>query len=771
MNIGNLRLNVDEKPKDEAREKAMAAEARKKKANETIKEAWQRVLAQKSTPPERAKLLEVAVAMEKGEIGRELVPIGKKQKPFSKTEAMRLYKVLAESQREGKIADLVANTPENYELILDLERLSNVVCDALKEPLVAIDTETTGLDVYVDVIVGVSITNPTLDRHYYIPITPTEDERALDSQEALHIIKRLLTAKHVGKIFHNALFDMAMFLRHGIETVNLAWDTMTAMHVLHENEGKLNYKLKVLATKYLGVPSDTFAELFGKRGFASVPLDVALVYGAKDTHITWDLYLYQRKYLEMMPTILEYYERVEVPLLYVILALERNGYILDLDFAMEYGVELAEKAAILHERIMKVFGDPTLNINSPAQLKPLLSQAIGVELESLDAKKVLKPLAKEHPIVADLLEYKALVKLSGTYIDTLPTKIHPLTGRLYSRFNTMGTVTGRFSTGKDEENKDSEAFNVQNQPKEARKMFKAPPGKVIIGADFKAQEIRAVAYLSGEPVLIQAFKDNKDPYANLAVAFTGLPYEEVYKNPDGSDTEWRKKMKVAWLAWLYGASYYSLGEWLGTTKAGAEEFMTALRASLPVLSAWLDANIDYAAKNGFVWMDKEQRKRRLPDAKRKHIKIPYGKYNDPKWEHAKVNNGKLSGALRQATNARVQGSSAIQMKVTMIAAHELCKGREGWSLWSTVHDELLFEVPVTITREEIALIEDIMLNSYLFGEVANGTDIEIMTIWGEGISVEEFFTGEVHIEDYEDGAKYHRRVALVESVRKGGQEA
>jgi DNA polymerase-1 len=111
------------------------------------------------------------------------------------------------------------------------------------------------------------------------------------------------------------------------------------------------------------------------------------------------------------------------------------------------------------------------------------------------------------------------------------------------------------------------------------------------------------------------------------------------------------------------------------------------------------------------------------------------------------------------------------MKVTMIAAHELCKGREGWSLWSTVHDELLFEVPVTITREEIALIEEVMLNSYLFGEVANGTDIEIMTIWGEGISVEEFFTGEVHIEDYESGEDYHRRVALVESVRKGGQEA
>lgn len=765
--IANLRLNVEE-PKVDAKAKAKEAEYRKKASNETMEEAWQRIATMKNSEPDLVKLREVAMAMRRGELGREP---GKESKKFSKSEAMQLHKVLQESQREAKIADLVANTPENYELILDIERLREVVDAAMLEPIVAVDTETTGLDVLVDKIVGVSITIPSQDRHYYVPIKPTVDERALPAFGALLIIRRLIESWKTKKVFHNAIFDMAMFKRHDIVTNALGWDTMTAMHVLNENEGKGNYKLKILATRYLGEPSDTFAELFGKNAkFADVPLDVALVYGAKDTHITWDLYLYQRKHLERFPTILEYYENVEVPLLYVIFDLERNGYILDLKFAREYGVELAEKAAVLHERILKVFGVPDLNLNSTQQLKPLLSQAIGVELASMDAKKVLKPLADKHPIIADILEYKALVKLSSTYIDTLPTKIHPLTGRLYSRFNTMGTVTGRFSTGKDDENKDSEAFNVQNQPEAARKMFKAPPGKVIIGADFKAQEIRCVAYLSGEPALIKAFKDKKDPYANLAVEFTGLPYEDVNKNPDGSDTKWRKQMKVAWLSWLYGASYHSLGEWLGTTKQGAEEFMTKLRASLPDLAAWLDGNTDFAEKNGFVWIGGQQRKRRLPDAKLKHRKIPYGKYNDPKWADAKLNNGKRGGALRQATNARVQGESAIQMKVTMIAAHKLCKEREGWSLWSTVHDELLFEVPYDISREDIAAIEDVMLNSYRFGEVENGTDIEIMTVWGEGISVEEFFTGEVHIEDYEVGEDYHRRVALVESVRKGGQE-
>jgi DNA polymerase-1 len=739
--IANLRLNVDEpkvNAKAKAKEAAKSAESRKKASNETMEEAWQRIAAMKNSEPDLVKLREVAMAMKKGELGREP---GKESKKFSKSEAMQLHKVLQESQREAKIAELVASTPENYELILDIERLREVVDAAMLEPIVAVDTETTGLDVLVDKIVGVSITIPSQDRHYYVPITPTVDHRALPAFGALLIIRRLIESHNTKKVFHNAIFDMAMFKRHDIVTNALGWDTQTAMHVLNENEGKGNYKLKVLATRYLGAPSDTFAELFGKNAkFADVPLDVALVYGAKDTHITWDLYLYQRKHLERFPTILEYYENVEVPLLYVIFDLERNGYILDLAFAKAYGVELSEKAAVIHERILKVFGVPDLNLNSVQQLKPLLSQAIGVELESMDAKKVLKPLASKHPVVADILEYKALVKLSGTYIDTLPTKIHPLTGRLYSRFNTMGTVTGRFSTGKDEENKESEAFNVQNQPAEARKMFKAPPGKVIIGADFKAQEIRCVAHLSGEPALIKSFKDKKDPYANLAVAYTGLPYEEVNKNPDGSDTKWRKQMKVAWLAWLYGASDFTLGEWLGTTKVLAGEFMSELRESLPILAAWLDGNTDYAEKNGFVWIGGQQRKRRLPDAKLKHKKIPYGKYNDPKWAEARLNNGKKSGAMRQATNARVQGESAIQMKVTMIAVHKWLKDKPGWEMYATIHDELLLEAPEDFSREELAEFEQLMLTSYLFGDVENGTDIEVSTTWGEGVSVDEWFS-------------------------------
>jgi DNA polymerase I len=292
----------------------------------------------------------------------------------------------------------------------------------------------------------------------------------------------------------------------------------------------------------------------------------------------------------------------------------------------------------------------------------------------------------------------------------------------------MGTVTGRFSSGKDEEDKTDQGFNAQNQPGEARPMFIAPPGKVLVGADFKAQEIRCVAYLSGEEVLINAFLEERDPYAMMASNFYKRPYEEVNKNPDGSDTKERKQMKVVWLATLYGMSKYSLAEMLGVPVKEAVQFQSDLFESMPKLNAWIEGNKKFVERNGFVWTDKEARKRRLSDAK-----LKLKGWGDP-------NFSKKNRALRQATNARVQGSSSLQTKVTMLRAHEYCASKPGWSLWSTVHDELIFEVPEDFTQAEAQDIRDIMLNSYRWGDVvSNGTDIEVSRRWGEGVSVDEWF--------------------------------
>jgi DNA polymerase-1 len=718
----NIKLTLKENGDSSARVKAAAE--RKASTIETIAEAWTRVLAMKNSESDQAKLLEVRKAMAEGTVGRSPSDVAKK---FSKAEALRLYKVLAESQREQKLADLVANTPTNYHLITNERQFEELLGEIESEPIIAVDTETTGLDVYADVIVGISLTLPTIDKHVYIPVGHNNCDQ-LGRDYVLETLKPTLEDERVGKVFHNAIFDIAMFRRHGYELKGLAWDTQTAMHVLNENEPKGGYKLKELAPKYLGVESDTFDELFGKNAkFAEIPLDIALVYAAKDTHLTWDLYNFQSAHMRKMPEMYQYYTEVEVPLLQVIAELEANGYILDLDFAKEYGEKLRAEASELHEYLIGELskyheGDEPLNLNSPQQMKPALSKAIGRNLPNLDAKKTLKPLKSEFPILARLLDYKRITKLSGTYIDKLPLKQNATTKRWHSRFNPMGTVTGRFSSGKDEEDKSEQGFNVQNQPEDARKMFVAPPGKVLIGADFKAQEIRCVAHMSGEPALIEAFEQERDPYAMLAVRFTGKPYEEVNKNPDGSDTKERKMMKVAWLAALYGTSKYTMAEQLGTTPDEAAKFMKELFDSLPVLRDWIKENETFAAKYGFVWMDNAQRKRRLPDAT---IKAKWGD---------RENFSKKNRAMRQATNARVQGSSSIQTKVTMIKAHEMCKRKgNGWRLWGSIHDELIFEAPVGFTREDILEVERVMTESYVFGAVANGTDIEAMTRWGKGV--------------------------------------
>ncbi|MEI2356095.1 DNA polymerase [Mesobacillus zeae] len=720
-----LTLNI--KTDTGAAERLAGAVKKKKAATETVEDAWSRILAMNNSEQDQRRLIEVKNGMDAGLIGRVPASVSKR---FSKAEALRLYKQLAESQREQKLADLVAKTPGNYELITSERQFERLLTELANEPIIAVDTETTGVDVYTDVIVGMSFSLPQADKHVYIPVAHDDCEQ-LSRDYVLAGLASILYDESIGKVLHNAIFDIAMFRRHSSDLKGVVWDTMVGMHLLNENEE--SFKLKDLAPKYLNEPSDTFSELFGKNAqFKDVPLDIALVYAAKDTHLTWGLYEFQRKHMEKMPTLLEYYRTVEVPLLYVIVDLEANGYILDLDFAKEYGEQLRKRSEELSAELIATLtpfhnGDEPLNLNSPQQMRPALSKALGIELPNMDAKKTLKPLKGEHKIIADLLEYKKITKLSGTYIDALPTKQNPTTKRWHSRFNPMGTVTGRFSSGKDEEDKTNQGFNVQNQPAGARKMFVAPHGKVIVGADFKAQEIRCVAHLSGEPALIQAFEKGVDPYANMAAKYTGRPYHEVNKNEDGSDTKERKQMKVGWLSMLYGTSKYTLAEQLGSTPEEAAKFMKELFDSMPDLRDWIRDNEKFAEKYGFVWMDGEQRKRRLPDAK-----LKLKGWGDP-------NFGKKNRAMRQATNARVQGSSSIQTKVTMIKAAEYCAKKPGWKLWGSVHDELLFEVPSDFTREEAEDIRRIMVDSYKWGEVSNGTDIEVMERWGEGVPVDEWF--------------------------------
>jgi DNA polymerase I len=705
MTTLKLRLNLPSLPPSQAEqaERVQAAVKRKQAATETMEQAWARILAMKNSDIDRERLIEVKRAMEVGKIGRSPADAGKR---FSKAEALRLWRQLAETERERKIAELVAKTPENYRLITNEAQFLSLLEALENEPMIALDTETTGVDVYSDQIVGISLTLPRADLHVYIPIRHDQGEQ-LAPEYVLDGLKPVLENEAIGKVLHNAVFDIHILMSYGINVAGLRWDTMTAMHLLNENEE--SFALKDLATKYLREPSDTFETLFGKDAkFNTIPLDVALVYAAKDTHLTWRLYEFQRHHLSKMPTILKYYEEVEVPLLYAVVDMERTGFLIDVEYAKKYGEEMRQDIEAKEKALKEKLGD--INLQSPAQLKPALERVVGRKLESTDAKKVLKPLASQFPVIADLLEYKELVKLYSTYISVLPELIHPKTGRLHARFNPMGARTGRFSSG-------GNGVNLQNQPKSARKLFVAPSGWVILGGDFSQQEIRCAAYFTQEPVLLDAYEKGKDVYATMAADFYGKPYEEC-----GDGTPERKAMKTGVLAALYGTGPTTLSQQLGCSVDEAKDFLDKFFAKHAHVKHWIDETKTFCQRNGFVWMDKQQRKRRLPEAKKRTFGY----------------DAEVARALRQGPNAVIQGTSAIQTKTTLVKLHELCK-RKGWKLLATIHDEVLLLVPETITRQEVAEFERVMLESYRFGDIPNKTDIEIMRRWGEGVSVDEWF--------------------------------
>src|SRR5690625_1667153 len=728
-----LRLNI--RSPSPAKSESISKAAEKKRSNiETMSGAWTRIFNMKNSAPDQRRLAEVKQAMEDGLIGRdpdEMYNARGNPKRFSKAEALRLYAVLEEQKRADRLAELVESMPDNYSLVLTEEELDEAISVLRREELIVFDAETTGTDVYNDKVVGHVLTATSADIHYYIPTDHVDPTPQLDREYVACELKNLYANPRIGFIAHNAKFDLQIAYNDlGIRIANLAWDTLEAMKLLNENE--VSYALKPLVSKYLRDKSHTYEELFGNIGFHKVPLDQALAYAAKDGDITYRLYKFQRYHLAQHANILDYFERVEMPLMPIVSDMELNGYNIDEEHAKAYADELREKAERAHANVVKHLGD--INLNSPIQLKEAIEKHTGRNIENTNAQRTLKPMAEDFPVIADLLEYREITKLLSTYYDALPQLINPKTGRIHTRLHQNGAKTGRFSSG------GGGTFNIQNQSGDARKMFVAPPGHYIVNADFAAQEVRIIASLSQEEVLLDAFARGVDAYATLASRFFGKPYEECYKLPDGSDTPERSQMKVVLLSSMYGATKYGLSRTLGISVDEAEEFREGFFATYPKILAFIERAQDFAKRNGFVWIGDKQRKRRLPDARGKETFIPWGKWNDPTYKQARVKNSAISRSMRQAPNAMVQGLAAIQTKITMLKLDELIK-RKDWQWFAPIHDEIVLYTGDDLTAEDIAEIDCIMTQSYLLDGVDNASDIEIQRRWGESITAEEYING------------------------------
>lgn len=527
----------------------------------------------KNSPLDRERLEQVKKALENGTVSR----LEDGGKPISKAEALALYPSVMVATRDKVLKEMVAHMPGNYALVDTLPAFRLFLSMLAGEKIIALDTETTGLDCHGESrIVGISVSLPKADQHVYIPLAHVGGPN-LDRDMVLSALRPMLESVDVGKVLHNARFDAHMFYRHGVNLRGIAWDTQIAMALLNECEP--SYALKNLANKYghlfgYKAESHTFEELFGKDcRFDTVDTTVAACYAAKDTHLTWLLYKWQRAHMERVPQLLKLYEEIENPLIPVVIDMEREGMRIDREYAKVYGEELRGEIAALSEQLKAHF--PNINVDSPAQLSAYLYDTLKLtpptRKRSVDAES-LEALADEHDGCRTLLDYRERVKLYGTYVEALPHLIKA-DGNIHGQFNQVRAKTGRFS---------SNDPNLQNQPANARKLFVAPPGKLMISMDYSQIEPRVLAHISGDAGLQAIYTSGVDLYSTLASKVFGLPIGEC-----GDGSKPRKMMKTGLLAVMYGTSMQTLSKQLHISVADAHKMIDDFFLAYPGVGAFI----------------------------------------------------------------------------------------------------------------------------------------------------------------------------------------
>lgn len=541
----------------------------------------------------------------------------------------------------GKYAD-------KYKVITDVDAFNKYVDKCIEEGVVAIDTETTGLNPILDKIVGLSLKSPT-QVGVYIPInhtsvfTKTRIETQLTEQQVKESLQRLVD--NVGTIWHNGKFDIRVLKwQVGIEVKdeNIIWDTLIGSHLLNENEP---HGLKYLYNNYIikqGKEEEEifkYSDLFEGTNFAEVPIDTAYIYAAHDAEMTYELFNFQWPYLNYenitkdspYSGISYVFNYVELPAIKVVSEMENQGVSLDIDYAkgleVKYRKELEQAKQDFYKELDKHQQQITsyniknpgkltnpINYSSPKQLAILLYDILKLEAVSKDnprgtGEDILIKL--DTPLGDAVLKCRALEKLLGTYIEKLPKDINQKTNKVHTNFNLTGTVTGRFSSS------DPNLQNIPSQNKDIRKMFVADKGYVFIGSDYSQQEPRILAHMSGDEELKKAYKEGKDIYAWVSSLVYKLPYEQCLETrPDGTKNPEAKQrrniIKAIVLGVMYSKGPASIAETLNISKKEAEEVMKTFFTTFPRIKTFISESQLAASKKGFVetaW----GRKRRLPD--------------------------------------------------------------------------------------------------------------------------------------------------------------
>lgn len=568
----------------------------------------------------------------------------------------------------------------NYTLIDTVDKRKKFVADLLQQKSFCFDTETTGLDANEAELVGVAFSYRK-GEGYYVPLP--------NNPKAVRLImsdfQEVFAHEKILKIAHNLKYDLTVFKWHGIEIKGPIFDTMLAHYLL---EPDMRHGMDLLSETYLNYRPISIEELIGKKGkdqknMRDVPVEKVKDYACEDADITFRLYERFSPQLDETKT-RKLFEEIEMPLVPVLGAMETSGVALDMEQLRTYSSELGFEILQLEKSIKELAGTE-FNIASPKQLGEILFDHLKLidkpkktkTGQYATAESVLETLRGEHDIVDQILEYRQVVKLKSTYVDTLPNLVNPRTGRIHTTFHQAVAATGRLS---------SQGPNLQNIPirtERGRKVRQAfiPRDKdyLLLAADYSQIELRVIASISGDEAMIEAFRNDEDIHSATAAKIFGVPLEEVTR-------EQRSNAKTVNFGIIYGVSAFGLSQQTNLSRSESKEVIDSYFETYPGIKKYMDQQIELAREQGFV-ETLMGRRRYLRDINSKNQVV-------------------RGQAERNAINTPIQGTAADIIKKAMIDLHREFEQQNFRSkMVLQVHDELVFDAH----QDELDIIEPVIV--------------------------------------------------------------
>ena len=570
----------------------------------------------------------------------------------------------------------------------------------MRQDSVCFDTETTSLNTLEARLVGIAF-SWAAGKGYYVPVPEEEDE----AQKVLEELRPFFEEESIEKIGQNLKYDIKVLLSYGLEVKGPLFDTMIAHYLLNPD---MRHNMDLLSETYLGYSPVSIESLIGKKGkkqgsMRDVPLEDQTEYAVEDADVTWQLKQLFDKELEQNG-LMKLFAEIEIPLVQVLSAMELEGINLDTDFLKKLSKEF-DKDIVELERKIYAEADTDFNLASPKQLGVVLFE----KLKLLDKPKktktgqyatgeeILSKLATEHQIVADILEWRGLVKLKNTYVDSLPNEVSPKTGRVHTTYSQTVAATGRLSSN----NPNLQNIPIRTERGQLIRQAFIPRNEdyALLAADYSQIELRLIAELSGDEEMKASFLRGEDIHRSTAAKVFKVPQEEVTR-------EQRSYAKTVNFGIIYGVSSFGLSQQTDLSRTEARELIETYYETYPTLRAYIAKQVDFARDNGYVETILGRR-RYLKNINSRNAVV-------------------RSADERNAVNAPIQGSAADIIKIAMIRLHRILKGENYRSkMLLQVHDELVFDVH----RDELKALRPLIKKEM---EQAYKMSIPLIVDLGEG---------------------------------------